>query len=312
MIVRRNFEGKLKACSLPFSLDLCLDSGQSFAWKKHGDLWMGSIRRTGFMLQDTKEGIRYISSSPSPSDSKTLMHYLALDEDHRAILQSFPSDPFLKKSMRYCKGLRVLRQDPWECLAGFILSSTKKIVHIRQIWQKLCCRWGHPVSFPSSSRKDGFSPLHSFPEASVIAGQTEMDLRACGMGFRAPYLLAAAREVAEQKLDLEKLKGISTAEARDRLMQLKGVGRKIADCVLLFSLDKPDAFPIDTWILKVLHKVYFYGKRRRNMKGYLKFVEGYFGSHAGHAQQYLFHYARMNPETVVDRLNKRDSLTMKR
>lgn len=293
---------KLSPEILPFSLDLCLNSGQSFAWMDKKRWCCGSIRQTGFLLQQTDQGIRYLSTKSSSESSQILKNYFALTEDYHPIFQQFPDDPFLQESIRFCKGLRILRQDPWECLAGFILSSTKRIVHIQQIWQKLCLQWGNPLVFPAfrnsiSSRSFELPLIHSFPEPEKIAAQSETALRACGMGFRAPYLLAAAKEIASHRLDLPMLRTLPTDEARLRLMQLKGVGRKIADCVLLFSLEKWDAFPMDTWILKVLKKVYF-RKKRVTYKHLSFFTANHFGKYGGLAQQYLFHYARMNPQIL--------------
>ena len=111
------------------------------------------------------------------------------------------------------------------------------------------------------------------------------------MGFRAPYLLAAARRVAEGEPDLRRLGRLPLAAARQELMELPGVGRKIADCVLLFAYGFPDAFPVDVWVRKALQRLYF-AKRRVQTKRLLQFSETYFGPHAGYAQQYLFHYIR--------------------
>jgi len=218
-----------------------------------------------------------------------------LDEDHSAILKQFPSDHFLKASIRFCRGLRVLRQDSWECLAGFILSSTKKIIHIQQIWQKVSERWGNPLK----SQVNGSTfTIYSFPRPEIIARLKEIDLRQCGMGFRAPYLLGAAKAVASGNLNLDHLKSLPTEEARNHLVQLKGVGPKIADCMLLFSLGKNEVFPVDTWILKVIRNIYLPRHRKLNSKKILHFARTHFGPYGGHAQQYLFHYARMNPKLL--------------
>jgi len=292
--------------SSPFSLELCLASGQTFAWRHIHEFWIGSIRNMGFGLCQTERGIEYLSSAEAAPTVAVLRHYLALDENHKDILRTFPTDSFLEKSVQFSVGLRVLRQDPWECLAGFILSSTKQIVHIKQIWRNVSERWGTPLRLRRWTDGDGVQPvLHSFPEASQIASLSEANLRACRMGFRAAYLLNAARAVADGRLDLEALRNIPTEEARSQLMELKGVGRKIADCVLLFSLGKGDAFPVDTWIFKVLRRIYFPGKRKIAVMKLLDFVSNHFGPYGGHAQQYLFHYARMHAEEFRPRFSDR-------
>jgi N-glycosylase/DNA lyase len=182
--------------------------------------------------------------------------------------------------------LRLLRQDPWECLASFILSSTKRIVQIRQIVAALCAQFGTPVTAPSKSATN-----HSFPTAMQVALAEEAELRACKMGFRAPNLLATARLVASGECDLGRLRCQSLTGAKERLLSLPGVGEKIADCVLLFAYGFPTAFPVDVWVAKALSRFYFRGRRMK--QDYLRgFVSSYFGPNAGYAQQYLFHYVR--------------------
>ena len=300
----------LPSGSFPFSLDLCLRSGQSFAWRNDYGFWFGSIRKTGFAIRQAEGGMEYMVSKTTESPSPLLKHYFAIDEDHRAILEQFPSDPILCAAIQFCAGLRVLRQDPWECLAGFILSSAKQIVHIEQIWQKISRRWGAPLKisldhFTLGGEGDGdfakWPQLYSFPDPQTIANLSESDLRKYSLGFRSPYLLAAAREIASGKLSLESLQKTATQEARKRLMILNGVGQKIADCVLLFSLGKSDAFPVDTWILKVLRYLYFHNKRKITPKKLRDFADSYFGVYGGYAQQYLFHYVRMNPQLFKNR-----------
>jgi N-glycosylase/DNA lyase len=191
--------------------------------------------------------------------------------------------------VKSCRGLRLLRQDPWECLASFILSSTKQIVQIQQVVASVCERFGDPVKVPA-----GFQPTYSFPAAPRMAGASESELRCCKMGFRAPYLLAAAEAVARGALDLQSLREVSIESARQQLMELPGVGRKIADCVLLFAYGFATAFPIDVWVSKALRSLYFPGKTIGAAALQL-FCAGHFGPHAGYAQQYLFHYIRTNP-----------------
>jgi N-glycosylase/DNA lyase len=190
----------------------------------------------------------------------------------------------MNRAVASCGGLRLLRQDPWECLASFILSSTKQIVQICQIVSLLCERFGEKII-------GGESIQFMFPTAQKIAAGTEAGLRACKMGFRAPSLLAAAREIAGGKFDLEKIRQMNYAGARGELMKLRGVGGKIADCVLLFAYGFDSAFPVDVWIERALQQLYF-PRRRASEKRLRKFAATHFGPHAGYAQQYLFHYIR--------------------
>jgi N-glycosylase/DNA lyase len=220
------------------------------------------------------------------SDWNWLAHYLQTELDFDAVLSSFPDDEPMRCAVGACRGLRLLRQDPWECLASFILSSTKQIVQIRQILALLCERYGDPVPVPA-----GHAPAFAFPTAARLAGVSEGELRNCKMGFRAPYLLSTARVIASGQLDLARLHALPVAEARAELINLPGVGRKIADCVLLFAYGFQDAFPVDVWIMKALQQLYF-PRRRPSPPRLQRFTETYFGRHAGYAQQYLFHYMR--------------------
>ena len=133
--------------------------------------------------------------------------------------------------------------------------------------------------------------MRTFPTPQKLASVTEAELRACKMGFRAPSLLAAARQIADGHFNLEKIRELDYPAARAELMKLRGVGGKIADCVLLFAYGFDGAFPVDVWIERALQELYF-SRRRANEKRLRKFAATHFGPHAGYAQQYLFHYIR--------------------
>lgn len=275
-----------------YDLDATLASGQAFGWSRRGDRWVGSIRDRWVELASTPEGIQ--ARTPSPiGDGSWLRHYLQADVDLKPILESFPDDPSMRASVSACLGLRLLRQDPWECLASFILSSTKQIVQIQQICGHLRQSLGAPLAVP-----EGDAPMNAFPTAAAIAGSTETALRACKMGFRAPSLLLAARAVDSGTLDLAALQKNSLEEAREQLCTLRGVGPKIANCVLLFAYDFPTAFPVDVWVYRALRELYF-PKRRPRPERLERFSKSYFGPHAGYAQQYLFHYIRQREGRVA-------------
>ncbi len=268
-----------------YDLGATLASGQAFRWQAHGEAWVGVIGRHWVQLHAANEVLTAETAGPV-SDWDWLAHYLQVELDLQPVLASFPKDNAMHSAVAACRGLRLLRQEPWECLASFICSSTKQIVQIQQIIALLCERFGEPVAVPANH-----GPSWAFPTAEKLAQVAESELRDCKMGFRAPYLLAAARAIAAGELSLEKIHALSLAEARAELIRLPGVGPKIADCVLLFAYDFPAAFPVDVWVMKALRELYF--PRRRPSKQRLQhFTENYFGAHAGYAQQYLFHYMR--------------------
>ena len=271
-----------------YDLVATLDSGQVFRWQQNGEYWHGVLGRHCLTLTQTDGGI-HARAAARVSDWQFLKEFLQADVVLADILKTFPDDEPMRAAVAACRGLRLLRQEPWECLASFILSSTKQIVQIRQIVSLLCERFGERLA-PNLNFSNGIG--YSFPTPEKIASTDETQLRACKMGFRAPSLLNAARQIAEGKLDLEKIRALDYAAARAELMTLRGVGGKIADCVLLFGYGFDTAFPVDVWIERALQELYF-PKRRASEQRLRKFADTHFGPHAGYAQQYLFHYMRM-------------------
>ncbi len=281
-----------------YDLAATLDSGQVFRWQEHQGGWNGVIGKHRVWLTQVRDGIRAETAGPV-ENWDWLRDFLQTEVDLGAILSTFPDDPPMRAAVGACHGLRVLRQDPWECLASFILSSTKQIVQIRQIISLLCESFGEPLSSGGlrPPLEDGLGPAvidrryNAFPTPARLAAATESELRACKMGFRAPHLLAAARQIADGQFDLDRPRQLPPAEARAELMKLRGVGGKIADCVLLFAYGFDAAFPVDVWVERALRQLYF-PRRRVTMKRLHQFAATHFGPHAGCAQQYLFHYRR--------------------
>jgi len=267
-----------------YDLAVTLDSGQVFRWQRENDSWIGVVGKKFVRLTQIEKGIRAEAGEPQ-EDWNWLREFLQTEIDLAAILKTFPDDEPMRNAVSACHGLRLLRQDPWECLASFILSSTKQIVQIRQIVSQLCECFAQPIE--TFDGKAAFL----FPTTEKIASLSEAQLRSCKMGFRAPNLLAAAREIASGKLDLEKIRAMNYTDAQHELMKLRGVGKKIADCVLLFAYGFDSAFPVDIWIERALQQLYF-PRRRVSEKKLLHFAGTHFGPHAGYAQQYLFHYMR--------------------
>ena len=269
-----------------YDLAATLASGQAFRWRNVEGAWEGFIGPRWLRLQQTTEGIAAATAGP-PTDRHWLAHYLQIDVDLDAVARTFPDDEPMRRAVATCRGLRLLRQEPWECLASFILSSTKQIVQIQQIVALLCARFGESLPVPP-----GHEAVFAFPTVERLALCSESELRDCKMGFRAPNLLRTARMIAAGEVNLSHLHALALADARAELMKLPGVGPKIANCVLLFAYGFPQAFPVDVWVMKALRELYF-PKRRVSEKRIARFVATHFGPNAGYAQQYLFHYMRM-------------------
>lgn len=268
-----------------YDLAATLTSGQAFRWWQHDPWWAGVIGTHWVRLRSKPSSITAETAAPV-ADWDWLTHYLQLHLDLSGVVRSFPDDEPMRAAVNACRGLRLLRQDPWECLASFILSSSKQIVQIRQITSLLCERYGEPLAVAP-----GCPAAFAFPSPARLARVTETGLRTCKMGFRTPYLLATARLIACGQFDLARLHALPAEVARAELMSLPGVGQKIADCVLLFAYGVESAFPVDVWMVRALRQLYF-PRRRVSLQRLHRFAATYFGPRAGYAQQYLFHHIR--------------------
>src|SRR4051812_337868 len=202
-----------------YDVDATLSSGQAFRWKKTNDWWEGVIGEHWVRLRVDNNSLIAETAAPV-TDWSWLKHYLQLDADLPAIIATFPKDEPMQAALQACHGLRLLRQDPWECLASFILSSTKQIVQIQQIIALLTKRFGDPLPVLAP-----YPPAFSFPTAERLARCAETELRGCKMGFRAPYLLETARKIAAGTFDLKKIGTMPLEQARASLTSLPGVGR---------------------------------------------------------------------------------------
>ncbi|HEX7516542.1 MAG TPA: DNA glycosylase [Chthoniobacterales bacterium] len=261
-----------------FDLARTLDSGQVFHWEKCGDGYAGTIGSNGVYVEQRRNRLFFTGTT-----AEVIGNYFALDHPLAEICRSFPDDPAMGAARDFCRGLRIMRQPRWECLATFITSSMKQVAHIRQISRTLRTRYGKRQRVIDCE-------AHSFPTPHRIARLTEQDLRACALGYRAKNLLATAHLVISG--DLEQWSELSNESLRARLCELPGVGAKVANCVMLFAYERLRAFPIDVWIERVLKQEYFPRKRKVTTTQLRTFCETYFGEHGGYAQQYLFHHAR--------------------
>jgi N-glycosylase/DNA lyase len=290
----------LSLTSHGIDLDATLTSGQSFSWKRTADgRWRGWIDGSPCLVWLQGDAMRAVGPALTP---EAVTRYFGFDLPLREIFASFPNDPLLERARAFAPGLRVLRQDPWETLCNFICSSLKQIVQIQQINHELRRTLGRPIN----------SDLHTFPEPSRLALATELQLRECRLGFRARHLFVAARQVAHGEVSLEKIGGMPTAEARAALMSIRGVGEKVANCVLLFAYGRLEAFPIDVWVERVLRELYFKGSQRVKLSRMRDFSKNHFGPNGGYAQQFLFHWIRKDrhalPRPVKTAAQKRKSL----
>ncbi|MDQ2867441.1 MAG: DNA-3-methyladenine glycosylase 2 family protein [Verrucomicrobiota bacterium] len=276
-----------------FDLAKTLASGQVFHWEPEGAGFIGAIDERAVYVEQRGDALR-IAEGRMPSAARRMRalprivaRYFALDHPLAEICASFPLDDTMSVANKFCRGLRILRQPRWECLATFICSSMKQVAHIRQISLKLRERFGE-------RREIAGRVVHTFPGSSRLAQASEAELRGCGLGYRAKNLRASAALVASGAADLEAFVSLPDHELQARLCELPGVGAKVANCAMLFAYERISAFPIDVWIERVLRTHYFPRRRKVSAKELATFAATYFGAHGGYAQQYLFHHARLS------------------
>jgi N-glycosylase/DNA lyase len=280
----RDYFHSMKACDKfvefptpEFHLRRTLESGQVFHAMAEGDGWRILVDRTPLYAEQ-----RGLMLRVHRDHENLARRYFSLDHPLEAIYAAFPSDPFSRAALATCRGLRILRQPQWECLATFITSPMKQVAHIRQISLQLRALYGEMI--PGSR-------INAYPTAYRLARTTEKQLRDCRLGFRAKSLLGTAKAIASGEIDLGSLTEKSTAEARKELCLLPGVGRKVANCVLLFAYERLDAVPVDVWIARILRAMC---KGTSSLLELEQFSTRRFGIYAGYIQQYLFHHARMS------------------
>jgi N-glycosylase/DNA lyase len=269
-------------------LDATLTSGQCFSWRRSADgRWRGWIQRRPCLVWTQGDALRAVGPSLT---HEAVTRYFGLDVPMREVFSSFPSDTWLERARAFAPGLRILRQEPWETLCNFICSSLKQIVQIERINHDLRQAFGRRVG----------DSLYTFPDASRLALAPEARLRECRLGFRARHLFFAARQVAGSEVSLDRVAALPTPEAREELMRIRGVGEKVANCILLFAYDRPEAFPIDVWVERVLRRLYFPDRPRVTSERMRRFAENHFGPYRGYAQQFLFHWIRKDPRAASE------------
>jgi N-glycosylase/DNA lyase len=287
-----------------FDLDKTLNSGQVFHWEKSGPGFVGAIGDRGVYVEQRDSTLRVLMEGGAPATpgarrakrrraqdltppvQDLVARYFALDHPLVDICNSFPSDPVMNTARDFCRGLRIIRQPKWECLATFICSSMKQVAHIRQISLSLRTRFGEQKNINDQV-------VYCFPSVHRLAEASEKELRDCKLGYRAKNVRATAQLVSSGRANLDDWSELSDAELRKQLCALPGVGPKVANCVMLFAYERLRAFPVDVWIERVLRQHYFSRRKKMTAQRLREFTERYFGEHGGYAQQYLFHHARM-------------------
>ncbi len=280
-----------------FNLENTLLCGQAFRWEKVRECFKGVIYGKHFSLRQAEDCI--VADAPlEDGDIDLLVRYLCLDTDHREIEERLKRiDSVLSCAIERYPGIRILRQDPWETLISFIISARNSIPSIRRCINLLSERFGRLICEDADGRR-----YYSFPSPEELAKAEVDDIVGCGASFRGKYIYETTRMILDGKVDLDAVKGLPSDEGRTVLQTLPGVGPKIADCVLLFAMEKYDVFPIDVWMNRVMRFIYMDGAEVK-LAEMQRFARERFGELAGFAQEYLYYYAR---SVIADELRDRE------
>lgn len=265
-----------------FDLKDIFECGQCFRWNEDSDgSYIGVISGKPLRVYKTLDDI-YIKGADI-KDKDFFKYYFDLDRNYGKIKEELSSDSILKEAIKHAKGIRILNQDMFEIVISFIISSNNRIFMIKRTVENISRMYGKKIVFEGHD-------YYAFPTPDELAKADLNSLKQCGCGFRAPYVKDTAEKIAMGNASLDKIKEMDTDDAAKELMKLKGIGPKVADCILLFSMQKHDAFPVDVWIKRIMQ--YFYLAPDVSLKKIREFARNKFGKLAGFSQEYLFYYAR--------------------
>ena len=268
-----------------FDLTHTFMCGQCFRWFENEDKSYTGVAHGRAVTMTYAENILTIANTSEEDVKNIWIDYLDLKRDYSKIKAFYKEDKYVSVAMEFGYGIHILNQDIFECLISFIISTQNQIPRIKKIVSLLCERYRNCVEI-------GDSKLYTFPTAEELKGVDAKQLEFLKAGYRAGYIVDAVEKVTSGEVNLEDIKQMPYAEAKKELMKIKGVGPKVADCVLLFSAGKSEAFPIDVWVKRTMQTLYM--DENATNKEIEKRAEELFGEYAGFAQQYLFYYAREN------------------
>jgi len=262
----------------------------------------------GTLIEIKEQGDNILIYNSTEEDVKNIwIKYFDLDRDYSVIKQELSKDTLLKESVDFGYGVRVLNQDPFEMLISFIISARNNIPSIKKTVNKISTKWGKEIDYKGNI-------YYAFPNIDEIKDATLEEIQETGASFRSKYILDTIQNVHNSKKEeqsgkidpessfskynLEYIKNLSDDECHTALQEFKGVGAKVADCIMLFSMEKTSAFPVDVWVKRAM--IHFYGAEDSSLNKIRIFGRNKFGESAGFAQQYLFYYARENKIKVEE------------
>lgn len=271
------------------------ECGQCFRWTKEED---GSYTGISFgkvlnVKSDYEKGTVILDNTNLKDFQDIWFDYFDLGRDYGAIKEALSEDPVLDHAIKYGKGIRILKQEPWELLISYIMSANNSIPMIARSIRLLSEMYGKQVHYKGNT-------YYTFPAPDELQGAGLEGISLCRAGFRCKYIYQASEMVNSGEIRLEEITALNIDNARSLLMKVPGVGPKVADCIMLFSMQKYNAYPVDVWVKRVTE--YFFLGRDVKMKEIQRFAEEKFGDLAGFAQEYLFYYARelkINPDKMI-------------
>jgi N-glycosylase/DNA lyase len=268
-----------------FELEHIFECGQCFRWKKEEDgSYTGVVGSDVANVRKEKDSV-IISGLLHSNAEKKYREYFDLNRDYSKIKRALCNgDETMKQASKFGCGIRILKQDPWEMLISFIISAANNIPRISKTIENISKKYGKELKYNGNI-------YYSFPTPKELSKASIEDLRKLNLGFRDKYVFEATRLVLNNTIDLEKIASMPIKDAKKELTQIPGVGLKVADCILLFSMNKLEAFPVDTWIKKVMSEIY---TDNTNISKISEFAYQKFGKYGGIAQQYLFYFRRNN------------------
>ena len=272
-----------------FNIKQIVECGQCFRWEKASELDYIGVA-FGKVIEVVQEEDKVTIYNTNEEDFNNIwFKYFDLDRDYNKVKEELAHDEILSKSVEFGYGIRILNQEYFEILISFIISARNSIPSIMKTIKKISEKWGNPIEYKGNT-------YYTFPTAQMLKDATLEEIQGTGASFRSKYILDTIQNVnnsrENKEYDLDYIASLDADECHTALQKFKGVGAKVADCIMLFSMGKVSAFPVDVWVKRAM--MYFYNAEEGSLNRIRIFARNKFGNVAGFAQQYLFYYAREN------------------
>lgn len=270
-----------------FELSHIFDCGQCFRWNKQlNGNYIGTAYGKVIEIEKSNDNI-FLYNTNEEDFAAIWVNYFDLYRDYGTIKKELKSDPLLNKAIEFGSGIRLLQQEPFEIIISFIISANNRIPMIKKAINNISKNWGNAIIYKDTT-------YYTFPKIENLINVSIEELQSCGVGFRAKYIKDTIEKIYtnkdEKSLNIDWIKAQEDEICHNELQKFTGIGPKVADCIMLFSMEKYSAFPVDVWVKRAMN--YFYLAPDVSLKKIREFGRNKFGAFSGFAQQYLFYYAR--------------------